>query len=114
MPYNVKLAEKVKAYLLNISGIIIEEKKMFGGLAFMINAKMCINVSGERLMCRFNSDREAEVSAKAGYQPMIMRNKKLSGYCYVFPDGFKTRQQLIYWINLCLEYNGLAKSSKMK
>lgn len=54
MPYDEKLADRVRKYLKQIPRIQIEEKKMFGGLAFMVNGKMCINVSGENLMCRFD------------------------------------------------------------
>lgn len=87
---------------------------MFSGLAFMVNDKMCINVSGEKLMCRFDPDLEEEVSEKNGFQPMIMRGRQLNGYCYVDPIGFTTKKDFEYWINLCLDYNKKAKSSKKK
>lgn len=53
MGYNIKLAERVRTYLLDLPKLKIEEKKMFGGLAFIVRGKMCVNVSGENLMCRF-------------------------------------------------------------
>lgn len=53
MAYNAKLAERVREYFFDLPGLKIEEKKMFGGLAFILNGKMCVNVSGENLMCRF-------------------------------------------------------------
>lgn len=55
MAYDTKLANRVREYLILFPELKIDEKKMFGGLAFMINGKMCINVSGENLMCRFKS-----------------------------------------------------------
>ena len=114
MSYDAKLADRVREYLVAFPGLKIEEKKMFSGLAFMINDKMCVNVSGDKLMCRFDPDLQEEVAEKPGYEPMIMKGKELKGYCYVEPTGFKSRKDFEYWINLCLDYNKRAKSSKKK
>jgi hypothetical protein len=80
MPYNVKLADRIRAYLEEIPNLKIEEKEMFRGLAFLVNGKMCINVSGENLMCRFNPELANEVAEKPGFQPMIMRGRQLHRY----------------------------------
>lgn len=114
MSFDLKLAERVRNYLSEIPGIKIEEKKMFSGLAFMVNGKMCVNVSGENLMCRFNPEKQQEVEKKAGYLPMVMRGKEYKGYCYVSPDGIQKKKDLEYWIELCLEFNSKAKASKKK
>ncbi len=112
MAYSLDLADRVREYLAEISELEIKEKKMFGGLAFLVNEKMCINISGENLMCRFDLKREEEVVSKTGYLPMIMRGKQLSGYCYVEPDGFKRKEDFAYWLKICLEFNAIAKKSK--
>ena len=57
MSYDTKLADRVREYLNEVADIQIEEKKMFSGLAFLVNEKMCVNVSGENLMCRFDHHR---------------------------------------------------------
>lgn len=114
MAYDTKLADRIREYLTRFPQLRIEEKKMFRGLAFMVNDKMCINVSGENLMCRVDPDLEDEVSEKKGFQPMIMRGRQLKGYCYVDPIGFKAKKDFEYWIDLCLDYNKKAKSSKKK
>ncbi|WP_336687143.1 TfoX/Sxy family protein [Chryseobacterium bernardetii] len=114
MAYNIELADKVREWLTNIHDIKIEEKKMFGGLAFLVNDKMCINISHDNLMCRYNPDREEEVAEKNGFLPMIMRGKQLKEYCYVEPIGFQKPEDFEYWMRLCLEYNNLAKASKKK
>lgn len=85
---------------------------MFRGLAFMINSKMCISVSGENLMCRFDPALTQDIAEKTGFLPMIMRGKQLKGYCYVDPTGFKNKKDFEFWINLCLDFNDKAKSSK--
>lgn len=54
MAYDLDLVNRVRAYLFEAGDFEIDEKGMFGGWAFMINGKMCINVSGDRLMCRFD------------------------------------------------------------
>jgi TfoX/Sxy family transcriptional regulator of competence genes len=112
MAYNTKLAERVRKYLVNVPDIRIEEKKMFGGLAFMVNGKMCVNVSGENLMCRFDPILQKEISSRKGYQKLTMRGKEYKGYCYVGPEGIKTEKDFEYWIKLCLSFNSRARSSK--
>lgn len=114
MAYNTKLADKIREYLVAIPKLEIEEKEMFRGLTFMINGKMCISVSGENLMCRFDPELEDKVSGKTGFQPMIMRGKRLKGYCYVSPIGFKAKKDFEYWLDLCLDYNKKLSHLKKK
>ena len=114
MAYNIALAERIRNYLAALSTHKVKEKKMFGGLAFMVNDKMCICASGENLMCRFDPELEKELIAKKGYLPMVMRCKELKGYCYIEPVGFKAKKDFEYYISLCLEFNKKAKVSKKK
>ena len=114
MAYDNQLADKIRELLSDIRGIQIEEKQLFGGLAFMVNGKMCINVSGDNLMCRFDLALQKVISEMPGFQPMIMKEKEMKGYCYVNPSGFKSNKELMYWINLCLDHNPKARSSKKK
>lgn len=110
MAYNEKLVEKLRIALSDIPNV--EEKKMFGGLAFLVNDKMCINVSGENLMCRFDPNWENEISKRKGFEKVFMKGKVFKGYCYVKPEGFKTKKDFNFWLNLCLQFNEKAKSSK--
>ncbi|HVG41699.1 MAG TPA: TfoX/Sxy family protein [Chitinophagaceae bacterium] len=112
MAYNIKLADRITAYLNAIPNIKIKEKKMFRGLTFMIDDKMCVCVSGENLMCRFDPISQDELSDKIGFQPMVMKDREYKGYCYVSPDGIKTKKNFEFWLNLCLNFNKRAKSSK--
>jgi TfoX/Sxy family transcriptional regulator of competence genes len=112
MAYDTKLADQVREYLVRLAHLKIEEKKMFSGLAFMVNGKMCINVSGDNLMCRIDPALQEEIAERSGFQPMIMKGKELKGYCYVNPTGFKSRTDFEYWVDLCLSYNDRAKASK--
>lgn len=112
MAYNSKLADRVREYLVQFPKLVIQEKKMFGGLAFMVNGKMCVNVSGENLMCRFDPVLLDNVAERNGFTPMIMRGKEYKGYCYVQPVGFKNNRDFEFWMNLCLDFNEKAKASK--
>lgn len=112
MAFNIQLANRIREYLFKNTDLKIEEKKMFGGLAFMVDGKMCVNISGENLMCRFDSSFENEIAEKIGFEPMIMKGKEMKGYCYVNPEGFKYNKDFEYWVNLCLSFNEKAKSSK--
>ena len=114
MAYDTKLADRIRKYLLRFPALKVEEKKMFRGLTFMVNGKMCVSISGENLMCRFDPEMQQEVAEKNGFRSMIMKKKELKGYCYIDPTGFKSKKDFEYWIILCLDYNERAKSSKKK
>lgn len=109
MAFNTKLADRIREYLAQFPELKVEEKKMFRGLTFMINEKMCISVSAENLMCRFHPELHDEVAEKKGVQPMVMRGKEYKGFCYVNPIGFKSKKDFEYWVNLCLDYNAKVK-----
>jgi TfoX/Sxy family transcriptional regulator of competence genes len=113
MAYNEKLADRVRE-LIVLTHTNIEEKKMFGGLCFMVNGKMCVGVEKERLMVRLDPARYEEVLEQDGATPMDFTGKVMKGYVFVDIDALKTKKQLSYWVNLALEYNKIAKASKKK
>jgi TfoX N-terminal domain len=112
MAYNTNLADRVREYLAERTDIEIEEKIMFNVLNFMVNGKTCVCVSGENLMLRFDPIQQEELSEKRGYETMLMKGKEYKGYCYINPEGFKERKDFEFFLNLCLDYNKVAKSSK--
>ena len=114
MAYSITLANRVREYLAEISHITVEEKAMFGGLAFLVNDKMCINIGEDTLMCRFDPEQTEEIAERQGFSPVVMRGKELSGYCYVDPTGYNQKKDFDFWLELCLEFNSKAKSSKKK
>ena len=114
MSSDTRLAKRIREYLTDIPKIKVEEKKMFRGLTFMVNGKMCVCVSGENLMCRFDPALQEELSNKPGFLPMIMKSKELKGYCYVSPAGISTKKNFDLWLNLCLDFNKKAKPTKRK
>jgi TfoX/Sxy family transcriptional regulator of competence genes len=114
MAYDIQLADRIREYLIRFPQLKIEEKEMFSGLVFMVNDKMCVNVSGDNLMCRIDPAVYEEAAERSGFQPMIMKGKELKGYCYITPIGFKSNKDFTYWVDLCLAYNEIAKSSKKR
>jgi TfoX/Sxy family transcriptional regulator of competence genes len=113
MAYDEKLADRVRE-LISLTHKITEEKKMFGGLCFMVNSKMCVGVEKERLMVRLNPDLMDEVMEKEGCSPMDFTGKIMKGYVFVDLEELNTKKKLEYWINLALEFNAIAKASKKK
>lgn len=114
MAYSTDIADRLRAYLSEYKHLQIEEKKMFGGLAFMVNDKMCINVKENALMCRYDPEQHEEVITRHGYSELHMRGKNQIGFCYVEAEGFEKDSDFKYWVDLCLEYNPKAKNSKKK
>ena len=112
MPYNEKLAARISLALAGLPHV--EEKKMFRGVTFMVNDKMCISVSGDNMMCRFDPALQDEVAENPHCKPMIMKGRKYKGYVYVSAAGYKSKKDFDYWVNLCLSFNSKAKSSKKK
>lgn len=113
MAYNEKMANRVRE-LIALTHKNIEEKKMFGGLCFMVNDKMCVGVESERLMVRLDPDKYDEVMKKEGSRPMDFTGKVMKGYVFVDIAALNTQKKLEYWIKLALDYNKIAKSSKKK
>lgn len=114
MAYDELLANKVRKLLYATGNIKVNEQPMFGGLAFLVNGKMCINVSGPNLMCRYDKAMQDQISQTPGFEPMMMKGKKMIGYCKVTEEGLRTKKDLMFWIDLCLDYNSFALSSKKK
>lgn len=87
---------------------------MFGGVAFMVDHKMCIGVIGNELMCRVGPHRESEALAEQGAGPMLFTGRALKGYITVKPEGFDTEADLEKWVDWCLVFNPEAKASRKK
>jgi TfoX N-terminal domain len=114
MSYDTNLADRVREYLAEVPDIEVEEKEMFAVLNFMVNGKTCVCVSGENLMLRFDPKLQDELSERNGYETMLMKGKEYKGYCYINPEGYRDKSDFVYFLNLCLAYNKVARKSKKK
>ncbi len=113
MAYNEKLADRTREIISRTHKKVVE-KRMFGGLCFMVNGKMCLGVEQERLMVRLDPERYEEVMEKDGCKPMDFTGKVMKGFVFVDIDVLTTMKKLEYWVGLALEFNKKAKASKKK
>lgn len=112
MAYNEQLAKRIRVQLADLANI--DEKEMMGGLTFMVNDKMCIGIIKDEMMCRIAPEMQDTVIEKTGCRIMDFTGRPMKGYVMVDDTGMKTQKEFDYWINLCLEFNSKAKSSKKK
>ena len=110
MAYSETLASKVRASLTNRDDV--EEKKMMGGLTFMINGKMCVGVVKDDLMVRLDPAVYENALRQKGCREMNFTGRPMKGFVFVNPEGTNNKKDLNYWIDLALDFNKRAKSSK--
>ena len=103
MAYSEKLAERIRKALAHLPDV--QEKKMFGSLAFMVNGKMCLTAGPGRMMCRIDPVLHEDAVEKEGCQTVIMRGREYKGYVYVSEDSLGTETEFNYWIELALKFN---------
>src|SRR5688572_18307471 len=107
MAYNEKLADRIREIIAQTHKNV-EEKKMFAGLCFMVNDKMCVGVHGDKIMVRLDPAVYDTVIEKEGCAPMNFTGRVMKGFVFVSEDVLKTKKQLDYWVQLGLEFNKIA------
>jgi TfoX/Sxy family transcriptional regulator of competence genes len=112
MPYDENLANRVREKLVDLPNII--EKEMMGGLTFMYNDKMCVGIIKDELMCRIDPEIQDNVIEKVGCRMMDFTKRPMKGYIMIDENGMRTQKDFNYWIDLALDFNAKAKSSKKK
>lgn len=113
MAYNELLAERIRIALMK-KKVKPVEKKMMGGLCFMVDDKMCVGIVKDSLMIRIDPEIYEEVLMKKGCREMDFTGRPMKGFALVDPEGIMFDKELEYWIKLCLDFNPKAKSSKKK
>ena len=103
MAYNEKLADRTREIIARTHKKV-EEKRMFGGLCFMVNDKMCVGVEKDRLMVRLNPELFDEVMEKEGCEPMDFTGKVMKGFVFVSPDGVNSQQKLAIWLEKGIDF----------
>lgn len=103
MPYNEHLADRVRQVIAPHKSSI-EEKKMFGGLAFMYKGKMSCGIVKEDLMVRCIETRMDEALAKPHCRKMDFTGRPMKGFLFVSPDGLDTDAEIEEWIKLGIEF----------
>lgn len=117
MAYDERLAYRIAEVLLD-AGVRFSEKKMFGGICFMVDDKMCCGthvdkVTGENLLlCRIGEKETTKALEMPDCLPMDFSGKPMKDYIYVRETGLKTTQGLGYWLGLSLQFNRVAQKSR--
>lgn len=101
MAYDEKFAERVRAEL---QGLPYVEKKMFGGLGYLIHGNMACGWYNGHMVARIDPAHHASYLKKKYVRPFDLRGKPMKGWLLIEPDGYKTAKQLRAWIKIGLEY----------
>ena len=110
MAYSEKLAARVRETLSSQRNV--EEKKMMGGLTFMVNDKMCVGILHDDLMARIDPEIHESALERKGCREMDFTGKPMKGFVFVSPDGTSTKKNLEFWVGLSLAFNKKAKPSR--
>ena len=94
MVYDEKLAERVRKTLIHQKAI--EEKKMMGGLTFMVNGKMCVGILKDDLMVRLNPEVYDAALKKEGCRKMDFTGRPMKGFVFVGSKGTDNKKDLDY------------------
>ena len=102
MAYNEKLAGRVRAIVGEDPAL--SERKMFGGLCFMLNGNMFCGITRDDLMVRVGPDRFEEALASPGARPMDFTGRPMKAMAFVGSEGYAKDEHLRGWVEQTLEY----------
>ena len=101
MAYDIELAAKLKDLL---KGKPVTEKKMFGGVAYLLNGNMLCGVIGDAMIARVGAEQYHSCLLKLGVKPFDMTGRPMAGWVEIQPPGLQGRNELQEWIDLCLTF----------
>lgn len=119
MAYNEFLADRIGRFFKE-KNVNFHEKKMMGGLCYMVNDKMCCGIHFDKkhdcdlLMARIGEEATEASLNQEGCMPMDFTGRPMRGYVFITPDGFDMDSDLEHWLQLCLDFNPKAKASKKR
>jgi hypothetical protein len=102
MAYDEGVAQRIREIFGDRNNVI--EKKMFGGLAFLLNGNMCCGVVGDTLMARVGAERYGEALERPHAREMDFTGRSLKGFVYVAPEGFAEDEDLRGWAGMCVDF----------
>jgi hypothetical protein len=117
MAFNENTAQRIRE-IFQQKDVAFFEKKMFGGLCFMVDEKMCCGTRIDKktnedlLMCRIGGVGYEAALKNDDVIPMVFSNKTLSSFFFVTENAFRSPKDLAHWLQQCIDFNPLAKSSK--
>ncbi len=102
MAYDEALAQRVRATVRTKRGVT--ERKMFGGIAFMLRGHMFVGISEDSLMARVGPQNYERVLAMDGVREMDFTGKPMRGYVFVGPQSLRSAADLKHWVELCADF----------
>ncbi|OOG39040.1 TfoX/Sxy family protein [Polaromonas sp. A23] len=102
MAFDPSLAERVRKALGARPGI--SERRMFGGLAFLVDGKMFIGIRNSSLMARVGPEHHQDALAMPGVRVMDFTGRPMKGYVYIDPPAIADDSQLKAWVSWCVQY----------
>jgi TfoX/Sxy family transcriptional regulator of competence genes len=101
--YDVDLAERIRELVAGERRLT--EKKMFGGLAFLVGGNMAIAASSEGgVLVRVDPERSERLVATPKARPMVMRGREMAGWLRVDAEDVRTKRQLARWVEMGVAY----------
>ena len=110
MAYDERTAERVRRVLAGQRGLA--ERKMMGGLCFMVNGSMCCGVSGSALMVRVGREASQQMVTQPHVRPMEFTGRRLAGFVLVDPEGYRTDAALATWVRRGVDFIAKLPSEK--
>ena len=104
MGYDAATAERVRKLFADRADVV--EKRMVGGLSFMVAGNMCCGVNGSALMVRVGPDGRDQALAEPHVRPLEMGGRPVRGFVLIDPDGFSTDAALTAWVQRGLNFVG--------
>ena len=102
MPYDEMLVERVRGALKGNRNV--KERKMFGGLTFMLQGNMCCGVAGERLMVRVGPEKYDEALGQKHAQLMDFTGRPMKGFVFVGSEGLASAKELEAWVRRGVDF----------
>jgi len=111
LAYNEQLAARLRQILKNQT-LPVDEKRMMGGLTFMVNDKMCVGIVNDDLMARIAPEDYESALLKEGCRLMDFTGRPMKGFVFLDSLATNSDQDLNYWVQLALTFNDRAKAYK--
>jgi TfoX/Sxy family transcriptional regulator of competence genes len=102
LSYDPAAAERVRQLLSGRSNVV--EKKMVGGLSFLVNGNMCCGVTGMALMVRVGAESREQALRQPHVRPMLFAGRALSGFICIEPEGYAADDALASWVQRGLDF----------
>lgn len=118
MPYSSAFADRIRKILS--AQTAFAEKEMLGGIAFMVDDKMCVGINQDkrtgvdRLMARIDPEFHYSALKREGCREMDFAGQPMIGFVFIHPEGYASDEDLGFWIGKSLEYNRIAPASRVK